>query len=100
MRDLSLAQIMIAKESGAKAFDEYAKVMFPWIETSKKRDGDQTKDLLQKIVKAGPLTVRPMQEQKVKSRLVQKREMKGPMTDEQRKKQNELYSKLGKSIPI
>jgi hypothetical protein len=100
MRDLALAQIQVSKEKGAEAFNEYRKVMFPWVETAVKRDDIQHKELLERIVKAGPLSVRPMEEKKVRSRLITHKEVKGPMTEEQRAKQNELYSKLGKTIPI
>jgi hypothetical protein len=100
MRDLAVAQIMVSKEKGAEVFDKYTKTMFPWMEVAKNRDDEQHKKILEQIVKAGPLTVVPMQEKKGKSRLVQRRETKsGPLTPEQKKKQNELYKKLGKSIP-
>lgn len=104
MRDLAVAQILVSKEKGAEVFDKYTKTMFPWTEVAKTREEDQHKKILEQIVRAGPLTVRPMQEMKSKSRLVQKKEAKSastssPMTPEQKKKQNEFYRKLGKTIP-
>lgn len=100
LRDLVVAQMAVSKEKGVEFFADYRKAMFPWVETAVKRDDDQHKKLLEQLVKAGPLSVRPLEEKKVRSRLIKHKEVKGPMTEEQRKKQNELYGKLGKIIPI
>lgn len=104
MRDLALAQIQISKSKGAELFNEYRRAMFPWIETAKKRDEDTHKELLKKIVQAGPLAIRPMGLGKpMRSRLVQRverPELTPEQLKEKRAKQDELYRKLGKIVPI
>lgn len=103
-RDLALAQIQISKEKGVEAFNDYRKVMFPWVDTAQKREEDTHKKLLEQLVKAGPLSITPMKSAsgKIRSRLVQRKEAseKKPNTEEQRKKQNELYKQLGNMIPV
>lgn len=98
-RDLALAQIQLSKEKGAEFFNDYRKAMFPWIDTAKKRDEDSHKKLLEQIVKNGPLSVRPLHMPQAKSRLVHRKE-KVKTTEDKRRDQNELYKKLGKSIPV
>ncbi len=98
IRDLALAQIQVAKDRGIEFFDDYRKKMFPWIETAKGREKDQHTKLLEQIVKAGPLVVRPLGMPKAKSRLVERKERS--LTPEQKKSREELYKKLGKSIPV
>lgn len=100
MRDLAFAQVQVSKDKGVEVFNEYRKAMFPWIDTAQKRDEGQHKQILEQFVKSGPMTVRPLQEKKLKSRLIQRKEIKGPLTEDQKKKQNELYKKLGKTIPV
>lgn len=93
MRDLATAQLMIDKDHGMKKFNEYQKKRFPWTETATNRDKDMYKQILLDELKKGPLLVRPMGNNKVKSRLISK----ATKTDG---KSNELYKKLGKGIPI
>ncbi len=103
-RDLALAQIQISKDKGVEAFNEYRKAMFPWVDTAQKREEDTHKQLLEKIVKAGPPSISPMKMGggKMRSRLVQRKEVSENkvVTEEQRKKQNELYKQLGSMIPV
>lgn len=97
-RDLALAQIQIDKERGLERFNEYRKEMFPWVDTAKKREEDAHKEILEKVVKGGPLVVRAMHQPRLKSRLVQRVEKKA--SPEQRRQQDDLYKKLGKTIPV
>lgn len=98
MRDLALAQMQITKDKGIDFFNDYRKAMFPWIETAKVREGDQQRKLLEHVVKMGPLSVKSMGTKPLKSRLV--RQIDRKLTEEQRRGQNELYKRLGKSLPI
>jgi hypothetical protein len=98
MRDLALAQIQLNKDKGAERFNEFRRLMFPWIETAKKRDEDEHKKILKEVVSRGPLVVRAAGQQRLKSRLVQRVERQDPKVT--RDQQNALYSRLGKSIPV
>lgn len=101
-RDLALAQVQVDKDKGIERFNEYRKVMFPWIETAKKRDDDAHKKLLADVVKQGPIVVRAVQQQKFRSRLVQRVE-KGQTpkaTREVLAQQDALYRRLGKTVPV
>ena len=99
----ALAQAIIAKEKGKEVFDEYMKVAFPWLETQKKRDKSDHVQILLEEVKKGGLSIKPLwQEQKMRSRLkmqvVEREEPTAPKKS--REELNELYSKLGKVIPV
>ena len=98
MRDLSLAQIQLNKDKGAERFNEFRKLMFPWIETAKARDDDEHKRVLKEVIGRGPLVVKATSQQRVKSRLVQR--VDGQRQQLTKEQQNELYKRLGKSIPV
>jgi hypothetical protein len=102
MRDLALAQIQISKDKGVEFFNEYQKAMFPWIETGKGRVEDHHKKMLEQAVKMGPLSIKPVSAKPMKSRLVQQVQKKQTAAEAaaQRRKQDELYKKLGKVIPV
>jgi len=93
MRDLAMAQIAIDKDTGVKKFEDYRKLMFPWIETSKKRQDKDIKDMLERETQRGPMSVRSMGPQTVRSRLKKVQPSK-PMTPADRKSQEELFSRL------
>ena len=97
----ALAQAIISKDKGKEVFDDYMKVAFPWLETQKKRDHDDHVRILMDEVKKGGLGIKPLwQEQKIRSRLktkVVEREAPRPKT---RAELDQLYSKLGKVIPV
>lgn len=98
MRDLAMAQIQISKDKGTEVFNEYRKTMFPWIDKAKVRDEDMHKKILSEVIKLGPLGVTPINMKPVRSRLVQRVERKA--SPDQVRQQNELYKKLGKTIPV
>lgn len=105
MRDLAMAQIQVAKDKGVELFNEYRKAMFPWVDTATKREETNHKKILEQFVNAGPIGVRPLQEKRLRSRLIQRKEQsQEPVTEEQKRerkrKQDELYAKLGKTIPL
>jgi hypothetical protein len=76
--------------------------MFPWVETAKKRNDEAHRKILDEVVKRGPLVVRPLHQQKIRSRLVQRVEkhQASKATKEVLQQQNELYRRLGKTVPV
>jgi hypothetical protein len=66
----SVVQVLLDKESGAKAFEDYMKIAFPYMEGRKKQEKEEARESLMKWVKSGPLSISPMHEpQKTKSRM-------------------------------
>jgi hypothetical protein len=66
----SVVQVLVNKEEGAKAFEDYMKVAFPYLEGRKKQEKEDARESLMRWVKSGPMTVTPMQEpKKMKSRM-------------------------------
>ena len=100
MRDLALAQIALDKEKGVEKFEAYRKEMFPWVEIAKKRDEAMHKQILNDMVKGGPLAVFAPKPQGVKSRLVKRVErVQEPVSKEEKARKDALYKRLGKMIP-
>lgn len=101
-RDLAMAQVQLDKDKGLERFNEYRKVMFPWVETAKKRDDDFHKKLLAEVVKRGPLTVTAVQQKTYRSRLVQRvdRATIEKNAKESLQQQDALYKRLGKIVPV
>lgn len=98
-----MAQIQLDKEKGLERFNEYRKTMFPWVETAKKRDDDMHKQLLERAVKSGPLVITASGKNKneIKSRMVQRVQRASPADAKAEiRKQNELYKRLGKTVPV
>jgi hypothetical protein len=93
MRDLALAQVMVDKDAGIKKFEEYRKVMFPWIETAKARTDDQFRQMLMKEVSRGPLSVRPFGQ--VQSRLRKQMASNRIQSPAERKRQEDLFKGVG-----
>jgi hypothetical protein len=88
-----IVQSVVDKEQGVKAFDEYMKIAFPWIETAKGRARmDHMKELLNEV-RRGPLSVTPMAMPKVNSRLrtkIEKQASPDPAA------MNRVYEKLAR----
>lgn len=91
LRDLALAQAIASKK--LDTFQEYQKEMFPWLETVKTKEKVDHIAKLLEAVKAGPLQVQSVEEPKIRSRL--KRVKHVSSSPDVRKRQDELYSKLG-----
>lgn len=94
----ALAQVQLDPESGIKAFEEYMKIAFPYLEASKQRDKTDHMALLAREVARGPLTVTAVSEppkgrSKLKTRMVKRSK---PQT---REEHASLYQKLGNTIP-
>lgn len=93
----ALAQIVIDKEKGVEAFEEYMKIAFPYLEATTRRDRDKYIAMLNQEVRKGPLVVHAVQESRAKSRMKQKVVTAKKNRDPQQ--MNKLYSKMGDVIP-
>lgn len=99
-KSLAFAQLTVDKEKGLKIFNEdYLKLVFPWTETATRREGEAYREALQKAVKSGPLSIKPIGSLKqVRSRMVKKIEPKKEVPSEElMKKRNEIYRKLDRN---
>lgn len=92
-------QTMVDKEKAQEAFESYRKTAFPWIETSRTKDREAQVKQLMDEVKQGPLSVKPLWQSPIKSRLKQKVAPQAPATAEQKKAGDELFKKIGKVVP-
>jgi hypothetical protein len=91
-------QTMLDKEKAAEAFESYKRSAFPWIESIKNKDRASQVAQLMDEVKQGPLSVKPLWQSPIKSRLKQK-VAPVPATAEQKKAGDELFKKIGKVVP-
>lgn len=94
----ALAQILINQDAGSKAFDEYMKIAFPYMDASKERDKKEAKEVLKEWLDQGAFNVRPLPMPKMKSKL--KTRMLKRTKPKTREEENALYEKIGQSIPI
>jgi hypothetical protein len=95
----ALLQTLIDKDKGIQAYEEYKKVRFPWIETS--READKMKQLarLEQEIRKGALSITPMRDERtqVRSRL----KAKVIAVDEKKRAQlDKVYRQMGKVVPI
>lgn len=72
----ALAQIIIDKEVGVEAFEDYMRIAFPSMQQRKKKRDDVMKDALAAWIGSGPLSMTPMNvpskgRSKMKQKLVQ-----------------------------
>jgi hypothetical protein len=99
----ALATAITNKDKASEIFEEYRKEAFPWVETQKNRDTQNTVRLLQEEVKRGAMGIRPLWEatKKVRSRMKTRIvEAERPDTPQRSKEEmNKLYSKL-KTSPV
>lgn len=65
----ALAQIVIDKDKGVEAFEEYMKIAFPYLEATKRRDREEHIAILNREVQKGVLAVTPMATPEMKSRV-------------------------------
>jgi hypothetical protein len=86
----ALAQLLVDKEEGMKAFEEYFKTAFPFIETEKKRESKHYADILSKEVARGPLMVKKTGSDKMVSS-----RMKRKYDDSTRALANKVLTKVG-----
>lgn len=98
----ALATAIVNKEKAPEIFEEYRKEAFPWVETQKKRETDDTVRRLQEEVKRGVLGIKPLWEatKKVRSRMKTKViEAERPLLQKSKEEMDRLYSKLGTVRP-
>jgi len=67
----ALAQLIVDKETGVKAFEDYMKIAFPGMEARKKAQEQEVFDALKREVGRGPLKVTPLSTPKVRSKIQQ-----------------------------
>ena len=68
-RYLALVQVIINKDEGIKAFDEYMKIAFPSLAARKNQQEEATKKVLKWWTKSGPIKVTPLAPLTLKSKL-------------------------------
>jgi hypothetical protein len=91
----ALAQIVIDKEKGIEAFEEYMKIAFPYLEATKKKErGDHIKHL-QKEVSRGALSVRAIENPTMKSRVATAKARTQPQSAAEERR---IYRRMGRAI--
>jgi hypothetical protein len=68
----ALAQLIVSKEKGIEAFEDYMRLAFPALESRKKEKADDAKKALHAWVGSGPLKVTPLAMPTAHSRLKQR----------------------------
>lgn len=91
----ALSQIIIDKNKGIEAFEEYMKVAFPYLEAIKKRERVEPMKQLKEWVSRGPMSIRVLSQPKLSSRVVTAKSRTQPQTAAEEKR---LYKKIGRTI--
>jgi hypothetical protein len=68
----ALAQLIVSKEKGIEAFEDYMRIAFPALESRKKEKAEEAHKALQAWIGSGPLKVTPLQPPTARSRLKQR----------------------------
>ena len=92
------AQIVLDQEKGVEAFEAYMKVAFPYLESVKRQQNADVLQQLNKEVRKGAIQIRPVVEQKVRSKL--KTRLVKRTTPRTKDESNKLYGKLGETVPV
>lgn len=95
----ALAQIVIDKDKGVEAFEEYMKVAFPYLEGVKRREKNGFIEILKREAGRGPMRVTevhqtPQHSSRIKRRVTQRNDKIDP------KKNDTLYGKIGNTVPL
>lgn len=93
----ALTQVLLDKEKGVEAFEEYMRAAFPWVITANKKDKRAQIDKLMDEVKRGPMAVKPLWQGKIGSRLKEKQDK--AMSQDQHKTVDALLKRMGKVVP-
>ncbi len=72
MGELALAQLQLEKEKGVERFEEYRKMVFPWIKVAQDREKEVYRKALERAVRQGPLRVSRQFPPMVRSRNVER----------------------------
>ena len=91
------AQLVLDKEKGAEAFEDYMKIAFPYAESAKQRDRDEYIKHLNDEISTGAIQITSVEEPKMKSRM--KTKMMQRNTPQTPNEANDLYKKIGSTIP-
>lgn len=101
----ALATAITNKDKASEIFEEYRKEAFPWVETQKNRDADNTKRLLQEEVKRGALGIRPLWEatkkvrSRMRTRIIEAERPDPPVPQRSKEEMDKLYAKLKMVAP-
>lgn len=96
----ALATAITNKDKASEIFEEYRKEAFPWVETQKNRDTQNTVRLLQEEVKRGAMGIRPLWEatkkvrSRMKTRIIEAERPDPPVAQRSKEEMNKIYSKL------
>jgi len=93
-----LTQAQVNPEAGPKAFEEYVKLRYPYLETAKKREKEKAIETLLKEIERGPLVVTPMGVAPVKSRIRHK--IDRAELGDAREVSSRLSKKIGGIVPL
>lgn len=93
------AQLLIDKEAGVKAFEEYMKEAMPYMEAIEQQKSAEIKQALEREAKRGPMRVSPLSPMSLKSKILETEAKSGGAvrTPEQ---QNVIYSKISRAIEL
>jgi hypothetical protein len=65
----ALAQVTLDKDQGVKAFEDYMKIAFPYLEGRKKAQKDEAKGALKKWISEGAFKITPVVQNNIRSKL-------------------------------
>lgn len=91
----AISQIIIDKEKGVTAFEEYMKLAFPYLEATKKKERQGHIERLKQEVGRGAIAVRALPMPNLKSRVAA---AKSRITPQSPVEERQLYKKIGRSI--
>ena len=90
----AISQIVIDKDKGISAFEEYMKLAFPYLEATKKREREGHVEHLKKWVGKGPMAIRALPQANLKSRVAAAKSRVKPQTPQE---ERQLYKKIGRN---
>ena len=90
------AQIIIDKDKGVEAFEDYMKIAFPYLDALKRRDRGEFLKALNKEVARGAITVTPVMPTRIKSKL--KTRMVQRSKPQTREEADRLYQRLNAEL--
>lgn len=92
----ALSQLIIDKDKGIDAFEEYMKVAFPYLAAGKKHEREWFTNRVKEEIARGPMGIRPMVAPRMRSRITEaKAKRTKPLTAAE---EQSLYRKIGRSI--
>lgn len=95
----ALAQILVDKTEGMKAFQEYMEIAFPYLKTVKSREVSAIMDVMRREAAIGPLVITKKHEKTIDSRLKRAKRVTAPAPESTGSVSPSLLQKMGPSIP-